>query len=167
MPSSFRKTMLKVSIASLFFLASATTQAIQDSASENIEVIEVSSNKSVGFYRSQLKKAEEGFYDEFNKLTVDPKFKIQCKKEKPTGSSITVKYCHPQYVLTELAEQTQLALQTGLSRPRMEDVMSSLKEEQKEANDHMLKLLNEHPSLYQRFMNLRVSKQNLEKKLNK
>ncbi len=162
------RTMCLPQLLCLFVIISFSlnlSASIQTKNEENLEVIDVVGEKPLKYYRDQMKLAESNFYDMYNDLVDIKKFKINCRKEKPTGSHIKRKVCYPQYVLNEFAKITQQALipksqdARGLVEPfpTITGINESVSDTRNKSNDYMKKLLIDNPDLYRQYLALRKS----------
>ncbi len=146
---------------------------------EDIETIEIESKKPISFYRRQVEAAELDFYDLYNSIANENKFKMYCRLETRVGSRIKRTACYPQYYLTTYAHLSQEAmlrtpsydLARGVIRqpPSMKDVEFLIQREQEEALEYVEKLVSENPSLLKQLevMNKALETYNLQKKQRK
>lgn len=134
------------------------TQEVADSVNEivekdeNLEVIGVVGERSLTYFRIEMEKAELNFYDVFNSLADDSKFRVQCRRQKRGGSNISTKVCHPQYVLDRMAQETQDALERGSPFPSFEDIEFSMAKEREESLAYVEKVVTENPQLLEKLM---------------
>ncbi len=47
--------------------------------------------------RRQMVKAEQEFITLYNKLNADPRFEVDCRQDRPTGSNFSLRVCEPRY----------------------------------------------------------------------
>lgn len=146
--------------------ASTTSQSpeIKKIEDEDVEVIGIVGKKPLAYFRSQMEMAELGFYDLFNELAEEEKFKIKCRKEKKTGSNMTQRVCYPQYLLDRFAQETQDALNSGRPYPTLEDIESLVHKEREASNAYAEKLVTENPKLLEKLIALNNSQALYEKK---
>lgn len=129
---------------------------------DDIEVVDVVGQRPLSYYRKQLLETELAFYDMYNALTDEKEFKIRCRIEKPSGSHIARKVCYPQYELSALAYETQIAMipkaqeTRGIIEPlpTSAGVKELVKNEKKAATEHLIKLLTENPELLEQYQEL-------------
>lgn len=135
-------------------------------AEDEIEVIGVNNNFSLYYLRKQIEVAEIDFYDAFNALADNEKFKIKCSNQKATGSNIKTKVCHPQYVINRMAQEYQDAWQIAVSRtspgelpqgasfPTLKGIEFGLKEEREASLKYVAALVEKHPELRAKLVTL-------------
>ena len=134
---------------------------------DDVEVINVVGKYSLIYFIRQMKKAELDFYDAFNALADDNKFKVQCRRVKTTGSNISHKVCHPQFVLDRMAQETQAALQTGAPFPSWDDINFVVQEERAESLAYVEKTVAENPYLRDKLIALNIKQAEYESQKNK
>ncbi|MBR9792609.1 MAG: hypothetical protein GYB58_12755 [Gammaproteobacteria bacterium] len=147
-----------------FILLGFTTfvHSQSEEKSDDIEVVDVVGQRPLSYYRKQLLETELAFYDMYNALTDEKEFKIRCRIEKPSGSHIARKVCYPQYELSALAYETQIAMipkaqeTRGIIEPlpTSAGVKELVKNEKKAATEHLMKLLTENPELLEQYQDL-------------
>lgn len=129
---------------------------------DEIEVVDVVGQRPLSYYRKQLVETELAFYDMYNALTDQKELKIRCRIEKPSGSHIARKVCYPQYELSAIAYETQIAMipkaqdTRGVIEPlpTSAGVKELVKNEKRAATEHLLKLLTENPELLEQYQYL-------------
>ena len=129
---------------------------------DEIEVVDVVGQRPLSYYRKQLVETELAFYDMYNALTDQEELKIRCRIEKPSGSHIARKVCYPQYELSALAYETQIAMipkaqdTRGIIEPlpTSAGVRELVKNEKRAATEHLIKLLTENPELLEQYQDL-------------
>ena len=92
-------------------------------------------------------KAELDFYDLFNALADEEKYKVKCRREFRAGSRIKNTVCHPQYVLNRMASETQDALNSGGPLPDFKDIEFLVQDEKEESLKYAAKVISKHPEL--------------------
>lgn len=116
---------------------------------EDTEVVEVRGRKFET--RIDLKKqvniAELNFFERFNELAEDERFKVSCRREAYVGSRLKRQICYPRYILDSMAEATQDALAFGNSTPTMKEVAMANKRTQREHFAYIEALAKKHPEL--------------------
>ena len=114
---------------------------------ENVETIEVTGVKPLLYYKRQVELAELDFYDLFNAIADEDKFKVKCRKEARAGSRIKKTVCYPQYVLTRMAQETQDAISSGLPYPRLDDIEFLVQREKEESMKYVEEIVSKNPKL--------------------
>jgi hypothetical protein len=148
----------------------AATEQVAEvpSKDEDLEVIGVVGKRTLSYFRVKMEKAEMDFYDAYNALAQDHKFKVQCRRENRGASNIRIKVCYPQYVLERMAQETQEALSSGLPFPSLEDIEFAVKKERAESMKYVEKVVTENPKLLEKLLALNERKAKFEEaKLNK
>ncbi|MDY6926571.1 MAG: hypothetical protein SWN10_05680 [Pseudomonadota bacterium] len=136
----------------------------------DIEVVDVVGQRPLSYYRKQLVETELAFYDMYNALTDQKEFKIRCRIEKPSGSHIARKVCYPQYELTAIAYETQIAMipkaqeTRGIIEPlpTSSGVKVLVNNEKRAATEHLIKLLTENPELLEQYQALITDMKNFK-----
>ena len=134
---------------------------------DDVEVVAVVGKYPLVYFKRKMKKAELDFYDAFNKLADENKFKVQCRRVKTTGSNISHKVCHPQFVLDRMAQETQAALQTGAPFPSWDDINFVVQEERAESLAYVEKTVAENPYLRDKLIALNIKQAEYESQKNK
>ena len=134
--------------------ASTSTATDATKIDKDVEVIGVVGQKPLSFFRRQMASAELDFYDAFNALANEEKFKVKCRRETNAGSRIKRQRCYPQYVLDEMAARTQDVLSSGGPYPSFEDIEATTKKEKKESLAYVEKVVLEHPQLLAKLIDL-------------
>ena len=144
----------------LFFSTFVHSQS--EEKQDDIEVVDVVGQRPLSYYRKQLVETELAFYDMYNALTDQKELKIRCRIEKPSGSHIARKVCYPQYELSAMAYETQIAMipkaqdTRGIIEPlpTSSGVRELVKSEKRAATEHLIKLLTENPELLEQYQEL-------------
>jgi hypothetical protein len=131
-----------------------SASVISATSNDDVEIIDVVGKRPLFYFKQEMGKAELDFYDAFNKLADEKKFIVRCRREKRTGSNISSKICHPQFVLDRMAQETQDALQTGAPFPSWEDIEFAVREEQAESIAYVEKVVKENPELLDKLITL-------------
>lgn len=161
-PSKILFALMLVSPLCLFN-ASAMAQTDEDKAQDkDIEVIGVVGERSLLYFKDQLLKAEMDFYDAYNALDIDEKFRVVCRRENRPGSRIKDDVCYPQYVLQRMAQETQEALLSGLPYPDLDDIEFAVREEREESMAYVEKVVTENPHLIEKLIVMNQKKQKYE-----
>jgi|TARA_B100001057_G_scaffold355996_1_gene358025 hypothetical protein len=132
--------------------------------------VDVVGQRPLSYYRKQLVETELAFYDMYNALTDQKEFKIRCRIEKPSGSHIARKVCYPQYELTAIAYETQIAMipkaqeTRGIIEPlpTSSGVKVLVNNEKRAATEHLIKLLTENPELLEQYQALITDMKNFK-----
>ena len=134
------------------------------SSKDDVEVIGVQGEKSIAYYRKQMRLAELDFYDLFNDLADEDKYKIRCRKEKRIGSNLSQTVCYPQYVLDRFAQETQAALNSGRIFPRLKDIEALVKKEREASNVYAQEIIEKNPELLKKLIKLTETQSLYEQK---
>ncbi|MGB3726409.1 MAG: hypothetical protein WA981_11630 [Glaciecola sp.] len=130
------------------------TEAETANIDKDVEVIGVVGQKPLSFFRRQMASAELDFYDAFNAVANEEKFKIKCRRETTVGSNMKRQRCYPQYMLDEMAARTQDVLSSGGPYPSFADIEVMTKKEKKESLAYLEKVVLEHPQLLAKLIDL-------------
>lgn len=77
--------------------------------SQKIEVIEVTGKRPVSFFKKLVNSAELNFYELYNDITTNRKFKVECKKvARHSFSRIKERKCIPAFASIAMFEQMDL-----------------------------------------------------------
>ena len=120
---------------------------IQKELDEDYDVVTFYGTKPPGFYRRQFQLAELDFYKKFNDYVDVNKFRISCRKERPLGSRVGYTVCYPQYLLTRVARESNLARNAGLPLPSIDQVQRTATTEREEFAKYSEELVKKHPEL--------------------
>ncbi|GAC16147.1 hypothetical protein [Aliiglaciecola lipolytica] len=145
----------------LFAGGSFAEQQTQDKeVQEDLEKVEVVGTTPLYYYRQQMVKTELDFYDAFNELVEDPKFKVKCKRERVNGAArITQRACYPQYFLAKKSQLTEIAMRANGILPSNEEIEMMVQPEKAESLAYAEKLIEENPQLKKRLMEMYQAKQ--------
>ena len=77
-------------------IAAVLTAAGAAYAQEDGEVIQIA-DLTRAEVTSYIREAEDQMYTIYNEHNIDDSFDIACRKEKPTGSNISVRICEPRF----------------------------------------------------------------------
>ncbi|MFC3092875.1 hypothetical protein DRW07_01480 [Alteromonas sediminis] len=114
---------------------------------KDIEVIEVTGSRPLGYFKRKSQLAELEFYQAFNDYVDVDKFKVKCRKESPLGSRVQHTVCYPQYLLSKLAKDSNFALQAGLRTPSASETDIVTTNEKAEFAKYSEELVKKHPEL--------------------
>lgn len=136
-----------------FSLANAAQEDVNAKGSkDNEEVIGIVGEKPLSYFRLQMERAELDFYDAFNAIADEEKFKVKCRRESLTGSNIKKTACYPQYVLDRFAQETQDALSSGAPYPTLKDVEFMVTKEKEESQEYVEKIVMDNPDLLKKLI---------------
>lgn len=121
---------------------------------EKVENIEVTGKKPLLYYKYQLERAELDFYELFNTLADEDKFKMRCRLEFRVGSRIKRRVCYPQYVLTRMAHETQDAISSGLPFPSLDDIEFLVQREKEESMKYVEEVVSKNPKLLTKLLEM-------------
>lgn len=143
-----------------FQLANANQESqASKPADKDIEIIGVVGEKPLAFFRLEMERAELDFYEAYNRIVDNDKYRVVCRKETRLGSRIKDRVCYPQYVLDRMAEETQEALALGNGYPSLKLIEFAVKEEREESLAYVEKIVTENPKLLEKLIDLNA-KQN-------
>lgn len=123
------------------------SEMLKQMREEKVENIEISGTKPLLFYKHQVERAELDFYELYNAIANEEKFKMRCRLEARNGSNIRMRVCYPQYVLTRMAHETQDALSSGLPFPRLRDIEFLVEREKQESMKYVEEVVSKNPKL--------------------
>jgi len=63
--------------------------------------------KSLSQLRTEIVRAEERFYEKYNKLNKDREYAMQCEESATTGTKLTSRKCKPRMVETATSQQAR------------------------------------------------------------
>lgn len=159
---------------SIILILSAVFSNVGYSASQSpdkneYENIIVESKVPLLYYKKQFEMAELDFYELYNSLVDEPKFKMVCDKRRITGSHIKRTFCYPQFWLNQSAQASQEAfsntdtslLRQGIVRnpPSIDTIEFLSSRDRKEALVYVEKLVMKHPKLYQQLLKMAQAEQ--------
>ncbi len=154
----------KMAFLAALMVAPTMVQANPGKTSEDIEQVEVVGTKTLSYYRTQMENAEVAFYDEFNRHAKKSKYKVTCKDEpRPDSYRITQKACYPQYFIEKKSDMVKKARQSGAPMPTNQEVEAVLKKEKDKSLQYAEKLVQKHPELKARLIEMYKSKQVFKK----
>ena len=86
-------------------------------SSQEVEVIEVTGKRPVSFFKKLVNSAELNFYELYNDITTNRKFKVECKQvARHSFSRIKERKCIPAFA--DIAMFEQMDKMTSLRAPR-------------------------------------------------
>lgn len=133
---------------------SASDNASKNNSKEDIERIGITGSVPLLFYKDDMQAAELDFYEMFNALNDNKKYKVLCRKETRLGSRIKTRVCYPQYVLDRMAEETQDALSSGAGYPSLQQIEFAVKDEREESMKYVEELVKSNPELLEKLIQL-------------
>lgn len=133
---------------------SANDNASKNNSKEDIERIGITGSVPLLFYKDDMQAAELDFYEMFNALNDNKKYKVLCRKETRLGSRIKTRVCYPQYVLDRMAEETQDALSSGAGYPSLQQIEFAVKDEREESMKYVEELVKSNPELLEKLIQL-------------
>lgn len=139
-----------------------------------MEVITVTGERPLSFFRNQFRLAEEDFFAALNSLTDQEEFKIVCDKTARTFTHVSLRACQPKYVKIIKAQLVEFAINTGSRRgasiqkfqdlPSKRKVDQALAKKRKEHLAHVKELVKGNPDIQEKLLNLNKAKYSLEQK---
>lgn len=80
-----------------------------ESSSHDVEVIEVTGKRPVSFFKKLVNSAELNFYELYNSITTNRKFKVECKRvARNSFSRVKERKCIPAFAGIAMYEQMDL-----------------------------------------------------------
>jgi hypothetical protein len=140
-------------------VAEYTNPEITKQDIDDVERIGVTGKVDTLFFKRQAMMAELDFYELFNAVADEEKFKMKCRKESRTGSRIKTTRCYPQYLLARMSQETQDALSSGAPYPTWEQVEFLVKRDKEEALLYAEKLVEENPELLNKLVAMHQKQQ--------
>jgi hypothetical protein len=70
---------------------------------------------SPGKLRTEMARAEQAFFELYNKLNTNPEFAIVCRMDTPTGTTFAVRVCQPKYLITANARSASERMQSAIT----------------------------------------------------
>lgn len=143
--------------------------ASQPQSTDDYEKIIVESKVPLLYYKKQFEMAELDFYELYNSLADEPKFKMVCDKRRVTGSHIKRTFCYPQFWLNHSAQASQEAfsntdvnlLRQGIVKnpPSIDAIEFLSSRDRKAALAYVEGLVKKHPKLYQQLLKMAQAEQ--------
>lgn len=140
---------------------------------EDVETIEIAGRKTYSYFRRQVEIAELDFYELYNSLVDESKYRMICRREMETGSRIKRMRCYPQYFLDAYSHASQEALSNtstqllkrGIVRnvPGMKIIEFITKREQDASLEYVENIVKENPGLYKKLIKMNQAVIELEK----
>lgn len=149
----------------------------------DIEVITVTGERHLGFFRQQMRNAEDSFFSLYNSLTDEDEYKINCSRKDHLGTNVVNRICEPQYVSDMKFEEIQVALKSGSSHASGAGMINSgrlakkmgnrssnayyvnlFKKKRKEHLKNVEKLVLENPELKKKLVELNLARDALQRK---
>jgi hypothetical protein len=126
---------------------------------DDVERIGVTGKVDTLYFKRQAMMAELDFYELFNAVADEEKFKMKCRKESRTGSRIKTTRCYPQYLLARMSQETQDALSSGAPYPTWEQVEFLVQRDKEEALQYAEKLVQDNPELLNKLVAMHQKQQ--------
>jgi|GEM_PF-690334 hypothetical protein len=131
---------------------------------DNIEIIGVFAQTPLLFFKKQMEIAELDFYESFNAIADEDKFRVKCRLEAKVGSRIKKRVCYPRYVLDRMAQETQNALSSGSPYPTLEEIEFLVKRDKEEALVYAENIVKENPELLQKLVKMNEKQEKYQSK---
>lgn len=141
---------------------------------ENIEVITVTGERPLSFFRKQMREKENAFFALHNTLTDSDDFKIICAHKTVTGNNLAQRVCEPKYIGEIKYKETQFSLEQGSKRRGLEDKIQNLptkgkfrimyNKKRKEHLESIAELVKNNSELKQSLVALNLAKDALHRK---
>lgn len=145
-----------------------TEQGDASAGSEDIflEEIEVRGQKSVGQLQKVVLEARLDFWDVYNTINSIDEYRVVCEKRASIGTGIKKTRCVPRYFsekMSELTQQQFLQRGAGGPPPTERNVILETKGTKAAADRHMIKLIEQNPSLRKKYETLLEANRALER----
>jgi len=128
-------------------LYGAEIQQEDEANDPDIERIQVVGERPRIYFRREMIKAEDNFYDLYNQLTPNDDFKVRCEKVFRAGSHIKNRVCKPNFTKTIRANMYAGSLAEMTSTAYNQEVDFRIKKMQEEHYKSMEKTVNNNPKL--------------------
>ncbi|GAB5382353.1 MAG: hypothetical protein Alis3KO_38120 [Aliiglaciecola sp.] len=168
-------TFLFINFSSQALMVNQSSTAETEENAESIEIITITANRSLAFFRQQHRQAEDEFFAALNALALDDSYEIKCERKNNSFSRIKRRVCEPKYVDEIKFELTQLAVvgraelqrrfQDGLYKlPSRGVIKNSVNAKRKKHLAALSKVIENNPELQQKLINLNKANYSLEQK---
>lgn len=131
---------------------------------ENIEIIGVFAQTPLLYFKREMERAELDFYESFNAIADEDRFRIKCRMESKIGSRIKKRACYPRYVLDRMSQETQDALSRGTPFPTLEEIEFLVKRDKEKALVYAENLVKQHPELLEKLVKMHEKQAKYESK---
>ncbi|TDF37425.1 hypothetical protein EYS14_14845 [Alteromonadaceae bacterium M269] len=135
---------------------------------ENVEVIEVYGQRSLDFFRSELRLAEDSFNELYNSLTDNEDYYTECAVNLSSAYKIKVRECHVKFELDIRAEAAQIGRNCGsrsfsCATPSPAAINKRIAKRRLEYVQDLKKHVESNPELMALLIKVQEAKTNLEK----
>ncbi len=118
---------------------------------------------------TQLEKAVEraklDFWDAYNSVNEIDEYRMVCEKVATTGTHMKTLRCAPSYYLEASRKQTERSARSGgFGSRNSRSIARSLEKKKKEADAHMVALIEENPELLEKWNYLLAANQTYEQR---
>lgn len=131
---------------------------------DNIEIIGVFARTPLLFFKKEMERAELDFYESFNAIADEDKFRVKCRLEAKVASRIKKRVCYPRYVLDRMAQETQNALSSGSPFPTLEEIEFLVKRDKEEALLYAEKIVKDNPELLKKLIKMNEKQEKYQSK---
>jgi len=142
-------------------LYGAEVQQEADTNDPDIERIQVTGERPRIYFRREMIKAEDNFYDLYNKLTLNEDFKVRCEKVFRPGSHIKSRVCKPNFTKTVRAAMHAESIAEMASTSYNQEVDFRIKKMQEKHYKAMEKTVNSNPQLKKLLLSFHSKRQEL------
>jgi len=142
-------------------LYGAEVQQEADTNDPDIERIQVTGERPRIYFRREMIKAEDNFYDLYNKLTLNEDFKVRCEKVFRKGSHIKNRVCKPNFTKTIRASMHAESIAEMASTSYNQEVKFRIKKMQEKHYRAMEKTVNNNPKLKELLISFHSKRQEL------
>lgn len=134
------------------------TAKSQTNDEQVMEEVIVQGQKTTIQLSKAVVQARLDFWDMYNSLNDIEEYRVVCEKVAATGTNIKKLQCAPQYYHDKAREltynrsaSTLSRKKIGLSPPSHRTFVAASLQKKKEADEHMIALIEKHPELRRRF----------------
>ena len=124
---SRKRTVLLGLLSGAFAVAAYSFAAAEDATgsaskekADTVEVPEViikGHKEKLSQLEAEVIKAQDAFYDAFNRANTVKEYETRCDMEMPVGSHIRRRVCNPEFVHRATQDEAMAALGLGVARP--------------------------------------------------
>lgn len=164
-------TALFTCLSSQAVMVYQSTAATVQQDKESIEIITITGERSLAFFRQQFDQAQSDFFAAINALPLDDSYEISCERKANSFSRIKRKICEPKYVgeieyeLTQQAIGDRIDLEKNLNRLVSDGVLKNSVDAKREKHLAALSTaIRKSPELQQKLLNLNQARYSLEQK---
>ncbi|WP_395342652.1 hypothetical protein PN836_001490 [Ningiella sp. W23] len=142
--------------------------------STNSEIITVTGERPLSFFRDQYVKAQDEFFESLNNYTENDSFKIDCEMDKRAFTNIYERECQPRYVDEIIYTMNQKSLDFGSDRrglldkiqnlPSNNSIYLEIQDTRKKHLAHVKNIVKSTPEVQQKLLQFNQARYSLEQK---